>query len=80
MTKLQQLVSDIRHELQPGVHTYGLCSRCQVESARGGGICAYCKEKELAKLVGVELAADFVECTKDTNTVMSVMEEKLDED
>ena len=71
--KIRALISDIRYELSPGIHTYGNGSVCKVNAARGCGECIDCKQKRLADLVGKELSATFVNLTHQINTVTNSM-------
>ena len=77
MNKLNQLISDIRYELAPGAHTFSTCGRCNLYSARGGGICIQCRTIELEDLVGVRLARKFVNATISASEAIGEMEERL---
>lgn len=76
--ELYELIGNIRYELHQGIHTFGLCSRCKTESARGAGICVECHTKDLSKLIGEELAQKFYKTTKEINTIVNDMEIKLE--
>lgn len=64
MKTASELVSLIWHNHHIWPATYGNCCECKTESARGGGVCAKCAEKQLGEIVGENLAHAFHESVK----------------
>ena len=52
----ERAMDTIRYNLTPGVHTFGTCRACRKNGARGAGRCAHCAEKDLAEVIGADLA------------------------
>lgn len=77
MSNLYKLIGDIRYEISPGVHTFGYCSKCHVQPARGAGICKYCRLNELSELVGEKPANEFYRATVEANEAIYAMEKAL---
>ena len=50
--KYYSLLRDLHYQYPDSVNTFSTCSRCEEHSARGGGVCANCIERELAKVIG----------------------------
>ena len=55
--KYYSLLRDLHYNYPDWPSTFSTCSRCEEHSARGGGICAICIERELAKVIGPTNAA-----------------------
>jgi hypothetical protein len=74
-------VHELQHTIWSNVPnhpaTFAPCSRpCGSEyGARGGGVCICCAEKDLAKIVGAELAGQYVEAVRTIRRLESVMGE-----
>jgi len=77
-SKMYLLISNIRHQLAPGVHTYGKCASCD-GVARGSGVCAECVTKELGQLVGRTNADEFLWATQQVNRTIDNMETCINE-
>ena len=69
MRNAEELVSILWRGHHTWPATYGNCCECKVESARGGGLCVKCAEKELGTLVGPSLAHNFHESIKITKAL-----------
>jgi len=78
MSKRQQverLISDIRHQCAPGIHTVRTCQRCGKEPSRGGAACATCLTQDMAEITGHK-AWEFLKLTRLTNKLVGeVLEE-----
>ena len=79
MSELHKLISAIRYECAPGVHTFGSCSKCGTYPARGGGICLTCRIFELDDLVGVNLSRKFTNATQTAHDAIGEMEAVLNQ-
>jgi len=75
MSKLESILSSIQYQSQRGQHTYSMCNKCNVNSARSQTACVTCLEEELGELVGSHSARKYVSIVKQTNHLMESMEE-----
>jgi len=66
---LNQAKHLIWRNLPSGETTMGPCERACGQPARGSGICLACAQSDLAKLVGAELAAEYVEVIRNLRTI-----------
>ena len=57
-SEFNNLLYIIRSHYTNGIHTYGQCVNKCGNSARGGGSCKFCAEKEIAKLIDNEYIAN----------------------
>jgi len=57
------IMSDMRHVLAPGVHTYSACD-CGRSWRRGSHKCPDCQVNELAGVVGRDLAVRYLAAIK----------------
>lgn len=80
LMKADKAVSGILHNYPRWPSTFGACATegCQ-GIGRGCGKCALCYEKELAELVGEDLAEAFHESVKKTTILWHDIDERLGE-
>lgn len=57
---IHDLIYAIRYQLPIGITTWGNCNNNCGLRARGSHVCIKCLEIELSKIVGSELATDFI--------------------
>ena len=57
ISQFHNLLYIIRSHYTDGGHTYGQCVNKCGNSARGGGTCKFCAEKEMAELIDNEYIA-----------------------
>lgn len=48
--RIEELAHDYRYQTAPGISTWGPCSDCSLNGARGSGVCRACLVKELLEL------------------------------
>ena len=75
----ERAMDTIRYNLTPGVHTFGTCRACRKNGARGAGRCAHCAEKDLAEVIGADLARELHESSKSHCDLMTRIGEVLDD-
>ena len=79
-SKMYLLISNIRHQLATGVHTYGPCAtEACTKTARGSAQCAECLTVELGKIAGRGNAEEFYWASQQVSRTVNRMEEYVDE-
>jgi len=73
---MYDIIDKLWYNYPRSVSTFGRCPVCGNNGGRGGGKCSDCLEKDLARLVGKELASDYHIAIKNVRQLEAMMEER----
>lgn len=78
MTEVNQLLSELRYQLAPGIHTYSMCE-CGRKPCRGYGPCELCVTDELVKMgADPTIVHLLVNTIRTTNSCEAVVREDIE--